>query len=205
MKIGVFGGSFNPIHNGHIQLTQVFSRTLSLDKVLVIPASFSPFKQQQGAVLSEHRLAMCRLAFENLPFAEVSNMELKREGPSYTYLTLQTLTQEYPGAELFLMTGADSFLSIQQWKHPEVLFACATICAAPRNQDDAAVLQEHARFLHTLGARTALPRVQVMTVSSTQIRESVRRGESIRGLVPLCVEEYIYTHGLYLCEPERNL
>lgn len=198
MRIGIFGGSFDPVHNGHIELTRAFSATLSLDKIIVIPAYISPFKLKGGSALPEQRFEMCRLAFESYPDTEVSDIELKREGASYTYLTLQALSEMYKGDELFLITGADSFLTIQNWKCPEEIFRLACICSAPRNSDDSAVLEAHAGYLHSLGARTELCEIKVMTVSSTEVRERVKNGESIKGLVPDSVGRYISEKGLYL-------
>lgn len=197
MKIGVFGGSFNPIHNGHIALLQVFVGALSLDKALVIPAFVSPFKQGADGTLPEHRLAMCRLAFENDPHTEVSSIELQRGGASYTYLTLQELKRQYPDSELYLITGADSFMTIQRWKKPEEIFRNAVICTIPRDDDDFKTLTYHAAYLHTWGARTKVLDARVMSVSSTEVREHIRKGEDISTMVPLSVENYIRAHGLY--------
>lgn len=198
MRLGIFGGSFDPVHNGHVELTRAFYKTLSLDKVIVIPAYISPFKLKGGNASPEQRLEMCRLAFEGFSDTEISDIELLREGASYTYLTLRYLSEVYGGDELFLITGADSFLTIQNWKRPEEIFSRAVICSAPRNSDDSAVLEAHAEYLHSLGARTELCNIRVMTVSSTEIRKRVKTGKSIKGLVPEKVEEYIYKNAVYL-------
>ena len=198
MKIGVFGGSFDPVHKGHIELLQAFSKAIVPDKLLVIPAFVSPFKQKSGAALPHQRLEMCRLAFAELPDTEVCDLEIRREGPSYTYETLQTLSQLYPHSQLYFLTGADSFLTIQNWKRPDIILQLATVCAAPRNMADMAALQQHAAFLQRSGGRTELLNVRIMTVSSTDIRRRVRDGESITELVPPAVEAYIHRNRLYL-------
>ena len=202
MKIGIFGGSFDPVHNGHVELSQAFMSTLSLDRVLVIPAYVSPFKIKNRAALPLQRLEMCRLAFSELPNTEVSDIEIVRQGASFTYQTLQTLALQCPDSELFLITGADSFLTLQNWREPKEIFRLATVCVIPRNDDREDVLKKHAEYLHELGAKTEILGAEVMTVSSTEIRRRVQSGESIKGLVPEKVEEYIYENGLYLPQDE---
>lgn len=197
MKIAMFGGSFNPIHTGHIQLAQAFVKRLGLDKVLVIPTFIPPHKQCDDSVSPYDRLEMCRTAVENLPFAEVSDIEIKRGGASYTYLTLLELSEKYKDDELFLITGADMFMSIHTWKHPEIIFSLSTICGVPRNDDDIKNLQKQAEYLKTLGAKTEILDVSLMTVSSTEIRNKIKSGEDISLLVPYEVENYITENKLY--------
>lgn len=198
MKIAVFGGSFDPIHNGHVELSQAFVNLLSIDKVLVVPARVSPFKLVSGATDPRHRANMCRIAFEGYDNTEVSEIELMREGASYTYETLREFSVYYPGSELFLITGADAFLTIEKWKEPAEIFRLAVICALPRNNDDIRILKEHSQFLEGMGARTRILDIRVADISSTQIRRRVMDGESISGLVPSGVERYIREKGLYL-------
>ena len=204
MKIAVFGGSFDPIHNGHVELSQAFVSLLSIDKVLVVPARVSPFKLRSGSADPRHRVNMCRIAFEGYDNTEVSEIELLRDGASYTCETLRELSVYYPGSELFLITGADAFLTVESWKAPQEIFRLATICALPRNNDDIRVLKEHSLMLESMGARTRILDIRVADISSTRIRELVRNGSSISGLVPAGVERYIREKGLYLpmTEPE---
>ncbi len=197
MKTAVFGGSFDPIHNGHIELLRVCIRALQPDRTLVIPAAVSPFKLDRSGTSAAHRLEMCRLAFEYDESITVSDIEIKREGPSYTFLTLRELKAQDPEGTIFLITGADSFLTIQDWKNPEEIFRSAVIAAVPRNSDDIGVLEEHAAKLKALGAETLVLDAHVMTVSSTQVRDCVKNGEDISGLVPDRVRDYIILHGLY--------
>ncbi len=194
----MFGGSFNPIHNGHIQLAQAFVKKLCLDRVLIIPTYIPPHKQKDNSVTPNQKLEMCRLAFEEMPLFEVSNIEIRRKGASYTYLTLQELSEKYKGDELFLITGADMFLTIHEWKHPELIFSLATICGVPRNDEDIRSLQKQQEYLGTLGAKTEILDANMMTVSSTDIRSKVKNGEDISALVPRAVESYIKENGLYL-------
>lgn len=193
----MFGGSFDPVHNGHVQLVQAFVRELSLDSALIVPAFVSPFKLDRVPALPEQRMEMCRLAFGNIPCAVVCDTEIKREGASYTYETLLELTEKYKTKKLFLITGADSFMTIDRWKNPDIIFEHAVVCAVPREGDDMDALKKQAERLHTLNAETRLLDASVMTVSSTEIRRRVSSGESISGLVPPQVENYIIENALY--------
>lgn len=197
MKTAMFGGSFDPIHNGHVSLAKAFVETLGLERVLIIPTFYPPHKQKKTTVTSEQRLEMCRLAFEGEELFEVSDIEIRREGKSYTYMTLEELSELYPDDELYLITGADMFMTIDEWKNPEIIFSHAVICGVPRNDDDISDLREKAKKLSAMGARTEILDPGIMTVSSTEIRRRVSDGESISGLVPPLVEDYIIKNGLY--------
>ena len=197
MRIAMFGGSFNPIHIGHIQLAQAFVKRLGLDRVLIIPTYIPPHKQCDNSVSPQDRLQMCRLAVKDLPFAQVSDIEIQRKGASYTYLTLQELSEKYKNDELFLITGADMFMSIQTWKHPEIIFSLATVCGVPRNDDDIKQLEKQAEYLKTLGAKTEILDAGVITVSSTEIRKKIQNDESTDGLLTKEVREYIDKNKLY--------
>lgn len=198
MKIGMFGGSFNPVHNGHIELAKAFYRELSLDRLLIMPSYIAPHKFTEGAVFPDQRFEMCCLAAKGIDGFEVSNIEIKRHGASYTYLTLQELHTLYPDDELFLITGADMFMTIHEWKNPGAIFKLATICGVPRNDDDISRLKKQSEYLQTLGARTYILDVGIMTVSSTEIRKKVKAGEDISDLVAPTVNKYIKEHYLYL-------
>lgn len=197
MRIVMFGGSFNPVHSGHVELAEAFSERLDPDRLLIVPTFIPPHKSSELMADGAHRLEMCRIAFRDIPCAEVSDIELRRRGASYTYLTLQELHEMYPEDELFLITGADMFMSIHQWKNPEIIFSLATICGIPRNDDDITRLSEQAEYLETLGAKTIVLDKSVITVSSTRIREMIKSGGNITGLVPPGVAEYISSNGLY--------
>lgn len=197
MRTAMFGGSFNPIHNGHIQLAKAFIPRLGLDRVLIVPTFIPPHKQAKDMADGNQRLEMCRIAFEGVGGIEVSDIELRRGGASYTYLTLEELHALYPEDELFLITGADMFLTIETWRHPEMIFSLATVCGVPRNDDSIDELAEHEELLRSLGAKTEILDAGVMTVSSTQVRNAVKNGEDISSFVPAGVAEYIRTNRLY--------
>lgn len=197
MKTILFGGSFDPIHNGHIQLLQAFEEVIQPDRIVLMPAYVSPFKQGRTVTDASHRLAMCRLAFRERSDVIVSDWELRRQGASYTYQTLEMLAESVGNGTIYLITGADMFLSIDRWRCPSVIFRHAVIGSIPRNQDDIRILQQKADYLHAVGARTLLLDTAVMTVSSTEIRQKLRTGDSIASLVPESVAQYIHTHRLY--------
>lgn len=197
LKTGIFGGSFNPIHNGHIELAKKFYKELGLDRLLIVPSYIPPHKFVDTPVFPDQRFEMCCLAAEGIEGLEVSNIEIKRHGASYTYLTLKELHSLYPDDELYLITGADMFMTLQDWKKPEVIFEISTVCGVSRNNDNTAALEKHAEYLKSLGARTVVLDAEIMTVSSTEIRRRVRNKEDISGLVDSKVKRYIKDHNLY--------
>ena len=175
MKIGVYGGSFNPPHLGHVRAAQACKQALGLDRVLVIPASIPPHKQLTSSSASpEERLALTRLAFENLPGFEVLDLEIRREGKSYTVDTIRELKAQYEHDELFLMMGTDMFLSFQDWYSPQEIARCAQLVCFSRYDADAenrAALQKQADTLEKLyGQRPLLLTNDCFDISSTEAR-----------------------------------
>lgn len=199
-RVGIYGGAFNPIHNGHLHIVRDFIRVLGLDFVLLIPTGISPHKAAAALSASaEDRLAMCRLACEGLGKIRVSDCEIRRAGKSYTADTITELKKQYPDDELFLLMGEDMFLTVQNWFDAPRIFRGATLCAAPRSPDGAARLREHARKLQQdfPYVHTFVEQISFLDVSSTDVREALARGESIDRMVPPAVADYIIRHGLY--------
>lgn len=195
-KLAMYGGTFNPIHNGHLHLAQEFRRRLQLDRILLIPTRVPPHKTVPDLASAEDRFRMCQLAAEPHGF-EVSDLELRREGPSYTADTLRELHALYPGAQLYLITGADMFLTLEQWHDSTALLRLARLCAAPRDESGRHELLKYAEHLRRLGAQTCVENIPLLPVSSTLVRRRVRAGESVAKLVPTAVEQYIIRHHLY--------
>lgn len=195
-KLAICGGTFNPIHNGHLHLAQGFADRLHFDRLLLMPASVPPHKQVPNLADAEHRLAMCRLAAESMGF-EVSDLELCRSGPSYTSDTLQELHRRYPHTELYLIMGADMFLTLEAWHECASIFSLAALCVAPRDNQNKQALLRHAKRLNKLGATSYVEDLPLLPVSSTMIRNRLEQGLSIEGLVPDSVNEYIKKHHLY--------
>ena len=133
MKTGLFGGTFNPVHNGHVNLVKNFKDELKLDRVFVIPTAVPPHKEAEGLVSSEDRLEMCRLAFENI--AEVSDVEIARGGRSYTVETLEELKRIYKDDEFYFLVGSDMLLSFKRWYRWEDILTMCTLCATDRDAE----------------------------------------------------------------------
>ena len=137
MRIGVYGGTFNPIHRGHLTAARAAADALGLEKVLLIPDNLPPHKAlPAGSATGEDRLAMCRLTAGEVPGMEVLDLELRRSGPSYTSDTLAELHAQYPDDELWLLVGSDMFLSLQEWHEPERILSLAGIAAFHRTRGD---------------------------------------------------------------------
>ncbi len=197
-KIGILGGTFNPIHNGHIMLAQYCKEQLGLDKIILIPTFTPPHKVSNDLASEEHRLNMCRLASVNLDGYEVSDIEILRKGKSYTYQTLTSLKELYPDDTLYLITGADMFLTLDKWKNPEIIFEKAIIAAVPRNLSDYDELNAfYESILKNMGAKAEILCKPVLQVSSTFIRENIDDSDVISPLIDRNVYEYIVKNNLY--------
>lgn len=196
-RIAVLGGTFNPIHNAHLFLADAFYHALQLSRVLVIPTGVPPHKAAPDLASGRDRLEMCRLAVQDRPYCQVSDMELAREGKSYTVETLRTLHGEYPEAGFYFIMGADMFLTLDHWYRAEEILALATVCAAPRDEVSAARLNQHAKKLESMGGSACILKEYPPDISSTQVRTLLRQGKSVKGLVPEAVEEYIKNKQIY--------
>lgn len=194
MKIGVFGGTFNPPHNGHIQLLKRIEKRLKLDRVIVIPSNLPPHKEV-AENYPVHRINMARLAF---PDYEVSDMEITRGGKSYTYMTLEELHEMNPGDKLYFICGSDMFLTFDEWKNPERIFKVATVVTSARDKREYLSLLKKKLFLKKkYKAKTDIVFMKPYVLSSTDIRLAVNDGESITDDVPEGVMAYIKENGLY--------
>lgn len=205
MKTGVYGGTFNPIHNGHLHIVEEFRRGLGLDRVLLIPAHVPPHKTAPDLAPAGDRLEMCRLAAEKTPWLQVSSIELEREGKSYTADTLEELSIRCPQDQLYLLMGEDMFLTLGRWYRPETIFSLASVCTTPRSLDGLSALRQKAlEYTERFGARCFLEQIPYLPVSSTQVRQAAARGEDVSTLVPETVAAYIAAHGLYSREEETG-
>jgi nicotinate-nucleotide adenylyltransferase len=194
--LGVMGGTFDPIHLGHLAIAEEAREALGLDSILFVPAGRPPHKRAQDVSPAEDRVAMVRIAIEDNPAFELSRIEVDRDGPSYTVGTLEELALE-TGAELTLILSAETFVQLPTWHEPARLFAAASMAVVPRDGypvPDPSWLEEafpgrEDRVTYLDGPRLGL--------SSTSIRARVAAGRSIRYLVPPAVEAYIADHSLY--------
>ncbi len=210
MKIGVYGGTFNPIHLGHMEAARFAVEYFGLEKLYLIPAGIPPHKQLgPDAPSPEQRMEMARLAAEDIgPAVHVSDVELRRKGRSYTLDTLRELKKHHPEDQLYLLMGTDMFLSFQNWREPEELAKLCTLCAFGRSEADTeelfAIQREH--LSKTFGAEcVTLTLPHITDISSTQLRDRLRRGEGREFLAP-AVYGYILRKGLYsVPEDLKNL
>ncbi len=200
MRLGIYGGTFNPIHIGHTNILYEFARRLKLDKVLIIPTATPPHKNAAKLANAQDRLNMCELAVGKIEGVEIeiSDIEITRKGKSFTSDTLRQLKKIYPDAELFLLMGEDMFLSLDTWHEPEVITKLATLCACARSVGGLEKLTSFGEALaEKFGATSIIEDIPYIDVSSTVIREKISKGESISGLVAPEVEAYIIKHQLY--------
>lgn len=197
MKIGIFGGAFNPVHIGHVKLLRVLDDEIGFDKILIIPSKQSPHKSSVGLIDSKYRVEMLKIAFSQYDKALISDIELKREGKSYTVDTIKQLKSEYPSDELFLVCGSDMFLTLHDWREPIEIFKNAVICTALRGDVDDSVMFTQNEMLKNLGAETVLVNKRIKPVSSTIIREGLKAGQDVHELLPSGVYDYILQNGLY--------
>jgi nicotinate-nucleotide adenylyltransferase len=191
MNIGLFGGSFNPPHVGHLIVLESIRDQLQLEKILIIPSSQTPNKHDSLLAPSSARLDMTRFAFEGNPACEVSDMEIRRHGISYTVDTVRELAEAFQHAKLSLIIGADNFLDFQSWRAPEEILTLADLVIM--NRPGFEPKEARSDFLR----RSRIVNVPMIGISGTDIRRRVKLGRSIRYLVPRSVEEYIYRNGLY--------
>lgn len=195
-RTGILGGTFDPVHLGHLLLAESAAEELRLDRLVFMPAGRPWRKAARAVTAAEHRLAMLRLAVRDNPGFEVSTVELDREGPSYTVDTLAALREAEPGAELFFIVGEDALADLPKWHAPARILELATIAVAARSADGPN-LREIERLMTGLVADAVWLRMPIIEISATGVRERVRLGMSIRYRVPAPVEAYIREHGLY--------
>lgn len=194
--MGVAGGTFDPIHMGHLILAEAAQEQLSLQRVLFLPAGQPWRKAERKVAAREHRLAMLRLALAGTGFA-LSSLELDRAGPSYTSDTLEALAADNPGAELFFIGGYDALLDLPHWKNPQRILELATLAVAARRPGEGVDPGAVEALLPGSGARVVALTMPVIEISASAIRQRVRQGRSIRFLVPERVAAYIQEQGLY--------
>jgi len=191
MRIGIFGGTFNPPHAGHLIVAESVCEWLKLDKLFFVPSYISPHKKRGEDKLALHRTRMVRLAIKSNPRFDVCDNEVRRKGISYTYETVETLHRKYPDCKLYLIIGADNYAEFHTWKNPERIVAAASLVVMNRPLHASS---NAGKKFHNGIRFASVPDIQI---SSTEIRAMVRRHLSIRYLVPQVVLQYIQRHKLY--------
>lgn len=213
MKTGIMGGTFNPIHNAHLEIARELLQQCRLDRVIFIPAALPPHKDDSNLAPFEQRLEMVRLAISQNPRFEVSTIEQQRPGKSYSVDTLDQLHKLYPQDQFYFLIGMDSFTSIDSWHHYPRLFELCNLVIARRPgtcHDDArpelpVAIDKHFcydaklnMFCHESGQRLIFLKDTFLDISSTQIRARIAAHQTVDTLLPAAVAEYIYAHGLYV-------
>ena len=194
--IGLMGGSFNPIHLGHLNMGRAALESGVVERVLFLPSGNPPHKRT-GLEDKLDRLAMARLAVEGEKGMEICTEEIEREGVIYTVDTLTILREKMPGCRFHYLIGADTLRVLHIWRRVEEVIRLCAFLVVMRPGEDEAQMQEIAAHWRALGADIAFLPAQMMDISSTEIRCRLEKGESLSGLVPDSVERYIREHGLY--------
>ena len=194
MKIALFGGSFDPVHNEHIEYIKAAKEALALDKVIVIPSYLAPHKELGSVASGEDRLNMCRLSLQDLPYAEASDFELSRQEKSYSYVTVEHFAKVYEGSELYFLVGADMLEDFFTWKNPERILAAATLVACGRGDESAS--QTHQRFKERFHSDYIEIPFTGDKTSSTELRVRLAFGKETKELDSR-VAEYIKEKNLY--------
>ena len=188
-RVGIFGGTFDPIHNGHLITAQSVREIRGLDKIIFIPSFVSPHKTDIKSADPEHRLAMIKLAIKDISFFESSDIEIKKSGISYTVETLEAIKKIYPDLELIV--GYDNIFAIHTWKNPDRIFELAKVLVLKRKSSLPPVFED--KYFH----KAIFVQTRGIEISATDIRERVKKGLPIHYLVPEKVEKYIFKNKLY--------
>lgn len=197
-KIGIMGGTFNPIHIAHLILAECAYEQFGLDEVVFFPSKRPAYKELDEVIEGKYRQEMIELSIRDNPHFSINTMEFNREGNTYTADTLTILKKEHPDCEYYFILGGDSLFQIEQWRHPDIIFQSAHILAAQRQEyTNDALLQKISELKKTYEADISILYVPMMDISSNMIRNRIRKNQSIRYLVQGLVQEYINEHGLY--------
>jgi len=199
IQIGIFGGTFNPIHNSHIYLAEEYVKRLNLNKMIIAPSYLPPHKSAENLASGEDRLNMCRLATKDIPSFHVTEFELNEGGKSYTYKTLRHILETHPDSDLYLIMGSDMFMTVQDWRHASEIFRLTTLCVGQRKEAELTMMDIHKQTLESKGARCIIIDLEAHPLSSTQVREMIMAGGQPKELLHPDVWQYIVDRGLYLC------
>lgn len=197
-KIGILGGTFNPIHNGHLALGEAAYNQLAFDQVIYISSGVSYLKKGIIMPSKEHRYNMTCLACDNYPYFISSDIEIKKEGNSYTCETLVDLKEDMPDSEFYYIIGADTLFSIENWKNPEVIFSLSTIVVAVRdNLNTSDLLYKKEELERKYNSKIIILEFNKVDISSTLVREKLKNNENVTDLLPENVLSYIINNSLY--------
>lgn len=197
-KVGIMGGTFDPIHYGHLLIAQTAAETYELNEVLFVPSGTPWLKDSSKVLNKKTRVTMTGIAIEDNPKFALSTIEIDREGNSYSYETLEELSLQNPDTEFYFIMGADSLLDIERWKNPDKLMAGCTLLVAVRNDCDMEGLKKQTAYLNQkYNASICYLETPRLDISSTQIRQRAAEGKSIHYLLPEQIENYIIKNRIY--------
>jgi nicotinate-nucleotide adenylyltransferase len=198
LRVGIYGGAFAPIHVGHVAAAKAFMEQMWLDVLFVIPTGISPHKQMSAGASNADRLEMCRRAFEGIEGVIVSDIEIRREGASYTVDTLRELADD--DRRLFMLCGTYMILTLDSWHEPDEIFRLSYPVYIRRESDeslDERLIEKVTEYRNKYGKNVVKIKAPAIEVSSSDIRRRIAEGEDITGLVPAAVADYIREKGLY--------
>lgn len=196
LKIAVFGGAFNPVHKGHINLCLECNKVFNFDKILLIPTNIPPHKSADNLASNEDRLSMLKLAIKTNSLFDVSDIEYHLEGTSYTYKTILELKKLYKNADLYLIVGSDMLRMFDKWyKYEELLDEVTLVVGAREKSEYDELIKIKEKLVNN--KKIEIININVISLSSTQIRESINKNQNISDLIDKDVEKYIYSHNLY--------
>ncbi|WP_312654025.1 nicotinate-nucleotide adenylyltransferase [Proteiniclasticum sp.] len=196
MKTGILGGTFNPIHNGHLYMAFEAKKTLNLDRIIFVPNYIPPHKEAMDRN-PEDVLNMIKLAIENYDDFHLSTYELMKKGLSYTYETLEYFTKTYPNDEIYFIIGEDSYVNFSSWRNPEIIMKLSKLVVIQRELVGADKMRDSVRFFEEHHYEPIILDTLILEVSSSDIRERIKNKREIGYLVPSKVRDYIDEHGLY--------
>ncbi len=197
-RVGIMGGTFNPIHLGHLIIAEAAYEAYNLDEVLFVPSGVSYMKDQSEILDAKKRVHMTGLAIEDNPHFALSTIEIDRDGNSYSYETLETLRKQNPNTEYFFLVGSDTLFALETWKHPEILLPSCTILVAVRDGVPMEKMQEHAKYLEEkFGGSIKLLTTPNIEISATNIRNRLAKGRNVKYFVPDTVLDFINKYDLY--------
>lgn len=198
-RIGIMGGTFDPVHNGHILLGKQAYAEYGLDEIWYMPSHVPPHKKDHRITDGKDRLAMLSLAVQDIPYFSVSDFEMKREGNTYTAQTLALLKEEYTNVRFYFIIGADSLFQLENWYHPEQVLSSVSILVSGREYETGGVTMEEkiAELTSRYGADIQILHNEEVDVASADIRKRAADGKEIEKDVPALVAQYIQEHGLY--------
>ena len=197
-RVGIMGGTFNPIHIGHLIIAEAAYEAYKLDEVLFVPSGISYMKDQSEILDAKKRVHMTGLAIEDNPHFALSTIEIDRDGNSYSYETLETLRKQNPNTEYFFLVGSDTLFALETWKHPEILLQSCTILVAVRDGVPMEKMQEHANYLkEKFGGSIELLKTPNIQISATDIRNRIADNRNVKYFVPESVLQFIEKKGLY--------